>query len=201
MPWRIRSRCAPDGSKGHGDWEPALWAAPAGCLEQSSAPGRPPPWCHRPGPAGWPRQDEPCRETRVGSVRRVLSHFQPRLLRALKPTDPEAQGVQLGPTGCKVGEDDPGFLLFGVPDHQQGAAALGLGGAEGGAAANPRVSERSAGRARLPQSRIPIEICCHAWDGTPSPMTVIFSPLHCSSSTVGSIQPGWSARIGTTVTR
>ena len=31
-----------------------------------------------------------------------------------------------------------GSLLFGVPDHQQGAAALGLGGAEGGAAANPR---------------------------------------------------------------
>ena len=45
--------------------------------------------------------------------------------------DPEAQRV---PTGShlvrsQVGEDDPGFLLLGVPDGQQGAAAFGLGGA------------------------------------------------------------------------
>ena len=48
-------------------------------------------------------------------------------------------------------------LLFGVPDHQQGAAALGLGGAEGGAAANPRrigtgEAKRWAGNERLPPS-------------------------------------------------
>ena len=53
--------------------------------------------------------------------------------------DPEAQSV---PTDAdflwrQVGEDDPGFLLFDVPDHQQGAAAFGLGGAEGGALADP----------------------------------------------------------------
>ena len=29
---------------------------------------------------------------------------------------------------AKVGEDDPGFFLFGVPDHQQSATALGGGG-------------------------------------------------------------------------
>ena len=53
--------------------------------------------------------------------------------------DPEAQGVPAGSylIGRQVGEDDPGFLLPGVPDHQQGAAALGFGSAEGGALANP----------------------------------------------------------------
>ena len=39
-----------------------------------------------------------CRETRVGSVRRVLSHFQPRLLRALKPNSIQNRAYQLGPT-------------------------------------------------------------------------------------------------------
>ena len=53
--------------------------------------------------------------------------------------DPEAQGV---PTGSgvlrwQVGEDDPGFFLPDVPDRQQGATAFCVGGAEGGAAANP----------------------------------------------------------------
>ena len=37
----------------------------------------------------------------------------------------------------QVGEDDPGFFLLDVPDRQQGAAAFCVGGAEGGAAANP----------------------------------------------------------------
>ena len=53
--------------------------------------------------------------------------------------DPEAPGV---PTGSgvlqrQVGEDDPRFFLLDVPDLQQGAAAFCVGGAEGGAAANP----------------------------------------------------------------
>ena len=54
---------------------------------------------------------------------------------------PEAQSVPTHPDliggGGQVGEDDPGFVLFGVPDGQQGAAPLGLGVAEGGALADP----------------------------------------------------------------
>ena len=53
--------------------------------------------------------------------------------------DPEAESVPTH-SHCfrrQVGEDYPGFLLLGVPDHQQGAAALGLGGAEGGAPSDP----------------------------------------------------------------
>ena len=59
---------------------------------------------------------------------------------ALKPSSiQKRRAYQLGSylIGGKVGEDDPGFFLFGVPDHQQSAAAFGLGSAEGGAAANP----------------------------------------------------------------
>ena len=38
------------------------------------------------------------RETRAGSVRRVLSHFQPRLLTALKPSSiQKRRAYQLGP--------------------------------------------------------------------------------------------------------
>ena len=84
----------------------------------------------------------------MGSVLLVLSHFQPRLLMAPRSWpragfeaqfDPEAESVPAGSylIGRQVGEDDPGFLLLGVPDHQQGAAALGLGGAEGGAPSDP----------------------------------------------------------------
>ncbi len=53
--------------------------------------------------------------------------------------DPEPQGVPTGPhfLGRQVGEDDPGFLLLGVPNHEQGATALGGWGTEGGSAANP----------------------------------------------------------------
>ena len=54
--------------------------------------------------------------------------------------DPEAQGIPTGSSllGRQVGEDDPGFFLLDVPDDQQGAAAFGSGGAEGGAATDPR---------------------------------------------------------------
>ena len=85
----------------------------------------------------------------MGSVRRVLSHFQPRLFMAPRSWpragfeaqfDPEAQGVPTGSSllGRQVGEDDPRFFLLDVPDDQQGAAAFGSGGAEGGAATDPR---------------------------------------------------------------
>ena len=88
------------------------------------------------------------RGMRAGSERRVLSHFQPRLLMTPRSGprasfeaqfDPEAQGVPAGSGVLRrqVGEDDPGFFLLGVPDHQESAAAFGLGSAEGGAAANP----------------------------------------------------------------
>ena len=65
--------------------------------------------------------------------------------------DLEAQGVPAGshPIGRKVGEDDPGFFLLGVPDHQQGATALGGRCAEGGATADPgsvRNGDEGAGR-------------------------------------------------------
>ena len=89
------------------------------------------------------------REMRAGSVLLVLSHFQPRLLTAPRSGpragfeaqfDPEAQGIPTGSSllGRQVGEDDPGFFLLDVPDDQQGAAAFGSGGAEGGAATDPR---------------------------------------------------------------
>ena len=105
------------------------------------------------GQQGGHRQDEPVPGDAGGVGAPRLVPLPAQALEGLEAQlDPEAQGVPAGThlIGCKVGEDDPGFLLFGVPDHQQGAAALGLGGAEGGAAANPRRigdGRRSAGRA------------------------------------------------------
>ena len=93
------------------------------------------------GQQGGHRQDEPVPGDAGGVGAPRLVPLPAQALEGLEAQlDPEAQGVPAGThlIGCKVGEDDPGFLLFGVPDHQQGAAALGLGGAEGGAAANPR---------------------------------------------------------------
>ena len=58
--------------------------------------------------------------------------FEPQL-------DPEAQRVPTYPNLVRreVSQDDPGLLLFHVPDRQQGAAAFGGGAAESGSLANP----------------------------------------------------------------
>ena len=62
----------------------------------------------------------------------ALERLEPQL-------DPEAQRI---PTHSnllrgKVGQDDPGLLLFCVPDRQQGATAFGGATSEGGAPADP----------------------------------------------------------------
>ena len=104
-------------------------------------PGRLPLGCRRPEPAGWP-PTTPASGGRHGSGRCGGScpTSQPQTLEGLEAQfDPEAERVPAGShlVGGEIGEDDPGFFLLGVPDHQQGATALGLGSAEGGAATDP----------------------------------------------------------------
>ena len=74
----------------------------------------------------------------------ALDRFEPQL-------DPEAQRVPTHPDFLrrKVGQDDPGLLLFHVPDRQQGATAFGVGPAESGSPANPGgVGTRNEGAGR-----------------------------------------------------
>ena len=78
------------------------------------------------GQQGGHRQHQPV----AGDAGRVgapgLVPFPAQALDGLEAQfDPEAQGVPADPDLLRrqVGEDDPGFLLLGVPDGQQGATA------------------------------------------------------------------------------
>ena len=98
-----------------------------------------------PGPIGQGqqrghRQHQPV----AGDARRIgpsgLVPFPAQALDRLEAQfDPETQRVPTHPNFLrrKVGQDDPRFLLFHVPDRQQGATAFGGGGAEGGSRPDP----------------------------------------------------------------
>ena len=108
-------------------------------------------WCRRPGQQGDHREHQPV----AGDVSWIgapgLVPLPAEALDGLEAQfDPETEGVPTGShlIGCQVGEGDPGFLLLGVPDHQQGSAALDGGMTEGGAAPDPgRVGNGDEGRA------------------------------------------------------
>ena len=103
------------------------------------------------GQQGGHRQDEPVPGDAGGVGAPRLVPLPAQALEGLEAQlDPEAQGVPAGThlIGCKVGEDDPGFLLFG------GAGCRRWALVEGGAP-NPRrigTGDEALGGNRLPPS-------------------------------------------------